>query len=169
MSTTSEASTSNSPFPIWRTITLGLYKDKDGYDEALRKAGWNLGGWAPQMLEATEFSCSRHPVESPLVLVTPSDLGFSLSAHYRDILTRAEGLGLRRCRPEVGPALRLTYPDQPDPNWIRIGMKPIYVCGGYSAVFAVSNLLSTPMLAGYSCRLDRLHTLKCRFIFEKSD
>ena len=53
------------------------------------------------------------------------ELGFYRSAKYKDLCAKAPELGLQLCAAEVGPALRLSYQDQPGGERLRIAMKAI--------------------------------------------
>jgi hypothetical protein len=48
------------------------------------------------------------------VEVTPNDLGFPTGATYQQIVQRAANRGLLLCPLELGPHLRLQFPDQPE-------------------------------------------------------
>ena len=58
-------------------------------------------------------------------VVSVSELGFYRSAKYKDLCAKALELGLQLCPAEVGPALRLSYKDQPGGERLRIAMKAI--------------------------------------------
>lgn len=72
-----------------------------------------------------------------LVRVTVAELGFKKGARRDQIYGRAKELGLEFCSPEVGPQLRLQYQDQPNGDWILIGMEPITASDGCPNVFSV--------------------------------
>ena len=62
---------------------------------------------------------------------------FCPHAARQQIYDRAQALGLQICPAEVGPALRLAYPDQPKGEWVLVGMEPIAGAGGGLRVFGV--------------------------------
>lgn len=72
-----------------------------------------------------------------LVMVTVAELGFKKGARRDQIYERAKELELELCPPEVGPQLRLQYRDQPNGEWVLIGMEPIADSGGDLDVFSV--------------------------------
>lgn len=69
--------------------------------------------------------------------MTVAELGFKNGARRDAIYARAIELGLQLCPAEVGPALRLQYPDQPYGEWLRIAMEPVAVSVGFLEVFGV--------------------------------
>ena len=52
-------------------------------------------------------------------------LGFPNGATLKEIYAKAKDLGLELCPAEVGPLLRLNYPDQPNGEYLRIAMETI--------------------------------------------
>jgi len=75
--------------------------------------------------------------EVDLVKVTVAELGFKEGVRRDQIYERAKELGLDLCLPEVGPQLRMQYLDQPNGEWILIGMEPIRDAVGDLSVFSV--------------------------------
>jgi hypothetical protein len=100
------------PWPfrnIWRTITIGNYKD--GYDlrDAIRKS--YECDRAKGMIERIVPNKTKRILN--LVLVSGEDLGFEDGVFAQDMYNRGHVFGLSPCPTEVGPELRLQYPDQP--------------------------------------------------------
>ncbi|MDP2855953.1 MAG: hypothetical protein Q8N90_02395 [bacterium] len=122
-------------FPIFKTITLGVCKSIKDYREALIKANFRIGDWASDILN--KIRVSQFQVQLDLVVRTVADLGFKEAARLDRIYAKAKELGLELCPPEVGPALRLAYPDQPHDEWLRIAMDPISDSGGPLRIFGV--------------------------------
>lgn len=123
------------PFPVFKTITLGLYDSVKAYRKALGRAGFHIGDWASDILNKIEVS--QNQIQLDLVRVSGADLGFKEAVRYDRICARAKELGLELCPAEVGPALRLAYPDQPYGEWLRVVMEPITGSGGSLGVFLV--------------------------------
>lgn len=104
-----KATVSSRAFPTWTSVTIGVLKSAEEYEQALK--GRNIG-----CTHSTRWILDRMPfVEEPekleLVLVARDDLGYDLDgSRYEDICRRAQELGLRLCPAEVGPALRLALP-----------------------------------------------------------
>jgi len=122
---------------IWKTIKLGTgLKTADEFRKALKDKGFNINDWANDIFGKPAFTAAAEEVEVDLVKVTVAEL-FKKGARRDQIYERAEEIGLELCPPEVGPQLRLQYQDQPNGEWILIGMKPIAGSGGGLRVFGV--------------------------------
>lgn len=124
-------------FPIFKTITIGLYDSAKAYRKALDKSGFRIGDWASDILD--KIRVSRKQIQLDLVKVTVRDLGFTESTPLKQIYAKAKELGLEPCPSEVGPALRLAYADQPNGELIYVAMEPITVSDGSLGLFEVSH------------------------------
>ena len=133
-------------FPIFKTITLGVYESVKAYREALTKAGFRIGDWATDILNKIQVSQSQ--VQLDLVMRSVAELGFEEAARYDAIYAKAKELGLQLCPAEVGPALRLTYSDQPCGEWLWIAMDPLPDSYGGLVVFGVAHARDGRVLAG---------------------
>ena len=110
--------------PIWRTLKLGTYRSGEEYARALSsQPKMEIDRWAREMLADNEFTCAQEEAEVDIVAFTIRQLGFPQGANYQDICLRACECGLELCPAEVGPALRLTYAEQPKRNRLFIAMK----------------------------------------------
>ncbi|MFA5967133.1 MAG: hypothetical protein WC805_01265 [Patescibacteria group bacterium] len=123
--------------PAWKSVELGTQPNADGYRSALKDKGFKIGDWANDIMGKPAFTVSDQPISVDLVLVTVAELGFPKGATRAKIYERALELGFQLCPPEVGPALRLQYPDQPNGEWLLIGMEPIADSDGDLHVFNV--------------------------------
>lgn len=91
-----------------------------------------------------------------VVILSVADLGFPEGALTRELLGSAQDqdllgqpapftggigrqLGLELCMPDVGPALRLQYEDQPLGERIYVAMAPITTPDGDPRVFVIVN------------------------------
>lgn len=88
-------------------------------------------------MNTSDFTTSPEPQELNLIELYVRDLGFPSGATVRAIYDKAKELGLEPVPPETGPHFRLAYTDQPDGEWILIGMNPIPGFGGDPGVFHV--------------------------------
>jgi hypothetical protein len=123
---------------VWKTITLGTgLKTADDFRKAIKEAGMKLGDWANGILGQPAFTAANVETEVDLVNVSAGELGFPHGAARRDIIAKALELGLQLCPAEVGPQLRLQYPDQPRGEWLIIAMQPITDSDGDPSVFDV--------------------------------
>jgi len=123
-------------FRTWKTITLGTHPTMDALRGALEAAGNRvMGGRVNEMLSKTPLS--RKEVSVDLVVVPIEDLGFTKATRYDDILKCAVKRGLDKCPAEVGPQLRLQYPNQPHGDVLFIAMDPILAFNGDLRIFMV--------------------------------
>ena len=123
---------------IWKTIRLGTgLKSVDDFYKALKDGKFRFSDWASDILKKPAFKVADEETEIDLVKVTVAELGFKDGARRDQIGKRAEELGLELCPAEVGPQLRLQYPDQPNGEWISVAIKPILDSDGRPRVFYV--------------------------------
>ncbi|MBU3896067.1 hypothetical protein KKG36_02030 [Patescibacteria group bacterium] len=121
----------------WKTIKLGGLKNADDFRRAIKGCGMRINDGADDIIGTPGFVVAAGEVEVDLVKVTVGDLGFTNGATRGQIYVLAEELGLKLCPPEVGPQLRLQHKDQPNGEWIIIGMEPIRDSDGNLHVFDV--------------------------------
>jgi hypothetical protein len=110
-------------FQTFMMVTLGLYATTEDLKKSLVNRGFRVSHWAADILKKIQLSEVQE--EFDLVIVSVAELGFKNDTTREQIYARAEELGLKLCPAEVGPALRLTYKDQPMNEWLLIGMEPI--------------------------------------------
>ncbi|MCX6760370.1 MAG: hypothetical protein NTW46_03450 [Candidatus Nealsonbacteria bacterium] len=135
---------------VWKTIKLGTgLKTADDFRASLKGNGFSIGDWANDILGKPEFVVATEEKEVDLVKVTVAELGFNKGARRDQIYERARELGLEPCPSEVGPQLRLQYKDQPNNEWILIGMDPICHSDGGLRVFSVERDDSVRWLYGH--------------------
>ncbi len=125
-------------FAPWKSVQIGAgLKTGDDFRAAIKQAGMKIGDWANDILGKPAFTVATEEITLDLVRPSVADLGFPKGATRKDIYNRAQDLGLGLCPAEVGPQLRLQYPDQPAGEWLFIGMEPIAVSDGGLSVFRV--------------------------------
>lgn len=130
--------TFNKEFEIWKTIKLGTgLKTADDFRKALESNGFGISDWTNDILKKAAFTVAFKETEIDLVKVTVAELGFKEATRSNRIYKRAIEIGLELCPAEVGPQLRLQYPDQPKEEYLLIGMEPIPMCGDFPYVFAL--------------------------------
>ena len=153
-------------FNVWKTIRLGTgLKTADDFRKDLKNKGFSIGDWANDILGKPAFTVAAEETEVDLVKVTVAGLGFRKGVRRDQIYKRAEELGLRRCPSEVGPQLRLQYRDQPNGEWIIIGMEPIIASDGNLSVFSVLRFDSELWLYGGWGRPDRVWDADSQWVF----
>jgi hypothetical protein len=156
-------------FPIWKTITLGMCKTPDEYRKALKQARISIRDWGNDILDRIAYS--QEEIEVDLVVLSVSELGFYRSAKYKDLCAKALELGLQLCPAEVGPALRLSYKDQPGGERLRIAMKAITSYGSYDSIFEVVHEVELEyeedeLWLGGNCGVpDIRRRIRSRFVF----
>ena len=157
-----------SEFPVWKTITVGIYKNVNAMREALDAARCpiHFGRWADEVLGRPAFPYVEAAAKLDLVVARVSALGFGeAGASLKDIYARASRLGLALGPAEVGPALRLSYLDQPPGEFLHIAMKPVARYGGEPVDFTIGNGGAGLLLIGGDFRSDLVVSGATRFVF----
>lgn len=126
-------------FPVWKTVKLGTFKGVKSLKQALKENGFQIGNWASDILNQRAFKLAKKETEVNLVVLSVAELGFPKGATYGEICDRARELGLDLCPAEVGPQIRLQYPDQPRGEWLTVAMEPITDSDGDPHVFNVDH------------------------------
>jgi len=121
-------------FEPWKTIQLGTGVD---LAKALKRARMRISPWARALLASRGFRTASAPTEIALLRVTARQLGFAKGARLSTIYRKLPKLGLALCPAEVGPQLRLQYPEQPPAEFTRIAMEPIRDDEGRLLAFGV--------------------------------
>jgi hypothetical protein len=140
-------------FPPWKAVDVGIYHDANTVRDAFRRTPVVLyiDDWADQILSRISFL--QTDTKLNLVLVTVSDLGFGADgASLKGIYEHASQRGLPLCPAELGPALRLSYLDQPLGEYPQIAMRPIARSDGKATNFVVAKGLRGWMLIGNDAR-----------------
>lgn len=153
-------------FKVWKTIKLGTgFRNADDFRKALESGGYRIGDWANDILGKPAFKVAAEKIEVDLVKVTVAELGFKDGARRDQIYERAKEIGLELCPDEVGPQLRLQYRDQPNNEWILVGMESILDSGGGLEVFYVRRGGSGLWLFGSWGDSGRFWDADCRWVF----
>lgn len=125
-------------FPVWKTVKLGTgLKTADDFRKAFATQGCKISNWANDILGKPAFMASETEIEADLVRVSVAELGFKKGARYDEICARGKEFGLGLCPNEVGPQLRLQYPDQPPDERLIVAMEPISGSDGDPGVWDV--------------------------------
>ncbi len=142
-------------FPIWKTIELGTGpKTVDDFRKAIKDNGIKISSYADDILG--KIAIKKGKTELDLVVLTTAQLtGKEEGGTTAEVFAGAARLGLEKCPAEVGPRLRLKYPDQLNGEWLIIGMEPILDSGGGPCVFCLGRTESDLWLYGYWANPDR--------------
>lgn len=132
-------------------------------EKALLDKGFEISNYAGDILQKVEFS--KESESYNLVSFSVSQLGFPDSATLQEIYQKAQELGLEPCPAEVGPQLRLQYPNQSNGEWLRIAMNPITDSGGNPDLFNVGRGDDGLWLYDDDGRLGRRWGGNSRFVF----
>lgn len=150
-----------------RKITIGG-KDRKKLAAALKKAEIEVTSWAEDLMSKKEFAPSKKEEQANLVMLTVGDLGFARGATTDEVYAATQRLGLELCPPEVGPQLRLQYDDQPQGEYIYVGMPQITGSGGYPYVFYVKRDGDERWLRARNADPRSRWNADRRFVFRKS-
>lgn len=126
-----------SKFPVRWTVTLGLHKTPEAYEEALESNGMSISDWARGILK--KVTCSKKQVEVHLARATVAELGLPKGGTTEQIHAAILASGGSLCPAEVGPALRLLYKDQSKGEWCYLAMEAISDSDGDLRVFNVGH------------------------------
>jgi hypothetical protein len=155
--------------PVWKTITVGTFKNSFALLNALDAAGCAIGGSAEEILARPAFTVSATKTNVELIAVSPAELGFQTeTAPLADIYARALQLGFGLAAAEVAPQLRLQYFDQPMGEFL-IGMEPIKTWKGEPVILVVANGGAGLVLIGQDGRSDAEVPVASRFLFVRSN
>jgi hypothetical protein len=160
--------TSAAAIPVWKTITLGGYKNVDAVRAAVDAApcAIALGDWADEIMGRPGFAFSRKEGELDLVVVSVAELGFGeQGGARRDIYARASAIGLELCPPEAGPILRLVYLDQPSGEFLHVAMRPVARYSGELVDFTLGNGGAELILVGGDARPEVVLPGAVRLVF----
>jgi hypothetical protein len=126
-------------FSTWKAIELGTIPFVDNCRRTLWSKGMKLDRFAKDLLDHPAFKVAPTHTTISLVSLSLANLGFGRGSHLEDIYAAACQEGLQLCPAEVGPQLRLQYPDQPPREDLFIAMEAIPDSGNHPDVFCVKH------------------------------
>ena len=150
---------------VWKTITLGRFANTFALRNALDAAGCGIGDLAEQILARPAFAMNSAEVDVDLVVVSAAELGTPPETSLVDVYARAQERGLALAPAEVGPQLRLQYPDQPIGEFLHVGMNPINTWSGEPVIFALVNGGAGLILIGTESSANAKISATTRFLF----
>ena len=124
-------------FPVRWTVTLGIHKTPEAYEQALEAEGFKIDDSARYILK--KVRCSENHVEIHLTSATVAELGFPNGVFRKDLHAAILAQGGQLCHAEVGPALRMLLKNQPKGEWLLIDMEAISDSAGVPSVFNVEH------------------------------
>jgi hypothetical protein len=133
--------------------------------ERLETEEYIVSSWAKDILQKVEFSTEAKSYD--LVSFSIADLGFPGGATTSEIFERAGQYDLELCSAEVGPLLRLQYPDQPRGEYLIIGMEPIVGRDGDPYMFLVHHIGDEQWLYAYDGKPGFEWSSDRRFVFAR--
>lgn len=119
------------------TIQIGTHRSIAKLKDDLIGKGFKIYSYAEGILKKVKLAKKKETLN--LEVWTVKELGFSSSATREQVYEAAQKQGLELCPAEVGPQLRLQYPDQPQYEWLYIAMEPITASDGDQNVFRVGH------------------------------
>lgn len=123
--------------PTWQIVIGG--KSPTQLLPKLSAGRLKVGPTAQTMLLDSNFRTLEQETRIDLARVTVAYLGFQSFATISQICEEANRRELDRVPAEVGPHLRLAYPEQPSDEILTIGMDPITDSHGDQDVFQLVN------------------------------
>jgi hypothetical protein len=152
--------------PTWKTIALGTCRSVTELHAALKAAGMNIGDLAEEALD--QLTLAGEAMQVDLVVRSGVELGITAEdTTLAEAAERAKAVGLALCPAEVGPQLRLQYPDQPLGEFLRIAMAPLATEHG-AVGFTVGNGGAGLLLIGNDSHPDRPLAAILHFVFVRS-
>src|SRR3989344_2723824 len=126
-------------FKPWRTLKLGTgLQTANNFRQDLKKSGNKISDWANDILGRPAFKAASEETEVDLYILTTAELtGEKDGGTTAEVFAGAKRLGFEKGPAEVGPQLRIQYPDQPMNERLLIGMEPITDSDGFLYVFCV--------------------------------
>jgi len=153
---------------VWKTIVVGNYRSAIAVRDALVARRIGIGDLAGQMLRLPAFTLMPRSISIDLSVLSAGQLvQRSDGATFAEIHAHAIELGLELCAPEVGPQLRLQYPDQRLGEYLLIGMAPLPTADGSEACFVVGNGGAGLFIIGRSAGANLTVSSHARFVFTR--
>ncbi|MFA6423719.1 MAG: hypothetical protein WCV83_00195 [Candidatus Magasanikbacteria bacterium] len=121
---------------VHRETVMTGGKTKQQLFEEMQKQKIQVYDEAKFLMRSEDFSTTSETEQADFVRLTVRDLFNDSNSHTTDeIYERKRQLGLELCQSQDGPNYRLHYTNQPQGEWLRMGMKQITDADGYPGVF----------------------------------
>ncbi|MBU1104648.1 hypothetical protein KJ664_01970 [Patescibacteria group bacterium] len=148
---------------IFKTIEIGTHSEAETLRHAVESFGARVSTWAGDILAETPLGQSKQLLN--LVTATVAELGYPNGTQLRNVFKAGLARGWELCPAEVGPQLRLQYPDQPDNEWLVIAMEPLRDSDGVPSLFDVYCHGGTRWLSANYGKPDDFWHASDRFVF----
>lgn len=123
----------------WKTVTLGIHRSANAYFHSIvTKQKCAPDDWTRDVMAGIRYSRKPRAVELFRLLDT-DDLGFTKRYHIADVVRAVEAKGYRKCQPQVAPALRDQYGDQPVGERLLIFTDPVMDSVSIPGLFGVAH------------------------------
>lgn len=155
--------------------------DKSALLQSLQAAGVRLNSLAEALFADSRFVPLVDQRLVEIAAVSVGALGFESGATYAQIRNGARQSSLVECPLELGPHLRLVFPDQPEdgagqaatrgqapPGSITIASPPLDESDETPKGFYLRRIDGEPWLRGYRASLDHVWTAADVFVFARS-
>lgn len=120
--------------PLW--TVKGEGKSRQDLERMLNRGNIRVTSYAREGIYRPEFTTLKKGEVAELVAHSPSDLGFTGIATTAQIFEK----GFEKydpCPGEAAVLLRLLYKNQPEGEWLPVGMRPFPGSGGRPDIFAL--------------------------------
>lgn len=132
---------------VFKTLKIGGVPTKELVNK-VEKSCEEVTRWVKDIMNQKAFVTAETQTDVNVVILTPTDLGFTSSPRTYDFMTKkfcAEwsakhlegGVVIELCEPEDGPQLRIQYEDQPNGEVLWMAMERITDSEGQPSLFAV--------------------------------
>ncbi len=164
-------------FKVWKTVKIGTHKTANEWRKSINATGQKIDDRADEIMNHPAFHTDQDEEEIQLVNVSAAELGLKKTSYgvmwgitYGEVCARARHLGLYLCQSEVGPALREEYKDQPENDFLNIGMETITRSNGNPSFFTLThypdNISTTLWLGTGYGGANGVWGIDSRFVFE---
>jgi hypothetical protein len=151
--------------PVWKTVTIGIWRNANSYRDALDVAGMKIGDSADEIIGRPAFRYEQTERSIELVRVSLNDLGLAQGVSLAEVYRRAAQAGLELCPPELAIALRLSYRDQPLGEFLNVAMEPVATYRRALTTLTLGNAGTGLLLIGGDGRPDFKVHGSWRFVF----
>lgn len=151
-------------FKVFKTITIGG-TNKEELLARLESAGVQFNAYAKTLFADPQFIVSEKAEIVHLVKANLTVLGFDKPMYYKDIITKAEALGLKQCPLNLAAFLRLEFMEQTEGPYITVASVKTKNDEEYPNGLYVRRLDDILWLRGYRATFDVEWPVEHEFVF----